>query len=77
MIDCQYKDVCSSYPFRCDTCRHNKSKKKDYYEPDDYYPWVPYIPWRQWPYDIIWCDSGKTLHITSGKKNKKRDYYQK
>jgi hypothetical protein len=48
-VECPHKDECRSYPYRCDTCRHNSNKKKDYYErePDDY-------PWRRGPY--VWYD---------------------
>ena len=46
-IDCIHKDECESYgTWKCKHCKHNKSKKKDYFEPD----WTPYIdPWHD-PY---------------------------
>jgi len=43
LVDCPYKDDCSSYPHRCDNCRNNRNKKKDYYQPDYYNP--PYTIW--------------------------------
>lgn len=51
-VICPYKDKCSSFPDKCDTCRNNKGTKKDYYEPD-YQPYIPYRP----PYyiDPVWC----------------------
>ena len=51
-VDCPYKDRCSDYPTRCDTCRHNNNKKKSFYEPD----WGP-NPWRPYfkdPIHICW-----------------------
>lgn len=62
-VDCPYKGKCRSFPWRCDSCRHNKGKR-DYYDPDDWYkplkPWIP--PFPEDPYPIhpwkkywIWC----------------------
>lgn len=52
-VECPHKDECSSYPYKCDTCRHNSNKKKDYYSPDVLHPYTfPHI-WYDWynPYD--------------------------
>jgi len=54
MVKCPYKDDCTSYPYKCDTCRHNTSKKKDYYEPDYddwYWYWYPRRYRRRYPYE--------------------------
>ena len=35
-IECPYKDRCRSYnSFQCKKCKHNKNKKKDYFERDN------------------------------------------
>lgn len=47
MVDCPHTGNCKSYPHKCDTCRHNKGRKKDYYKPDN--PWEPYWDWY-YPY---------------------------
>ena len=77
-IDCPYKDNCTSYPWRCDTCRHNKSKKKDYYEPDyDYWHWSP--PWPGYPYPYIWCSittNPNPNETIMYKSSKKKNYYK-
>ena len=82
MIECPHKDDCTSYPHRCNTCRHNKSKKKDYYEPDIYYR--PYIPYWEWPYTWITLDNtdittGDTSSIkltSTTSKKRKKNYYK-
>ena len=59
MVKCQYQDDCISHPTKCNTCRHNTSKKKDYYEPDGYWPYDPPSPWiphYKWDY---WCGGDK------------------
>ena len=33
-IECRYIDDCTGHPLNCPTCRHNTSKKKNYYEPE-------------------------------------------
>ena len=51
-IDCDKKDVCCDYnSILCSTCKHNKAKKKSYYEPD-YIPYYPYPTIK--PYIIKW-----------------------
>lgn len=47
-VNCQYKDICRSYPFKCGSCKNN-IRKKDYYEREPWRsPWNPYphITWR-------------------------------
>ena len=57
MVECPYKEDCTSYPHKCGNCRYNKSKKKDYYQPDMYYEPI-------WRYDppygtpVLWCTGG-------------------
>ena len=33
-VECEYKRDCSGHPDKCSTCIHNKSKKRNYYQPD-------------------------------------------
>lgn len=75
MVVCKYKNICSGYPYMCDTCRNNKSKKRNYYIPG-----IPYIPDPKirWCYPASFDDSLKTVHIHSNKtKVKKKNYYKK
>jgi hypothetical protein len=52
MVDCPYKDKCTSAnSFKCMTCRHNKGKR-DYYEPEPYRPFP--TPWTPEPSRPIW-----------------------
>lgn len=39
MINCKYADDCINKGILCNTCKHNKNKKKNYYEPDDFIIW--------------------------------------
>ena len=91
MVKCPYKNDCTSYPYKCDTCRHNTSKKKDYYEPDysDLY-WYPSYPRRRrrrypgWTWDdYLWCGNDDTTTVSYGStgmgttpKKKKKDHYR-
>ena len=43
-VDCIFKDKCTDYPERCDSCSHNNNNKRSYYSPD-YYPWWPIVTW--------------------------------
>jgi len=83
MIECPYITNCSSYPHKCNTCRHNTSKKRDYYEPD-YYHWYPWVYPRRWPWYPyeVWCESDNdkstiTYMSDSTSSKKKKDYYKK
>lgn len=38
-IDCKYKDICISYPSRCERCRNNENARDDYFEPRE----IPYL----------------------------------
>ena len=46
-VECIYKDECSDFPHRCDTCKNNENNKRSYYEPVRPYPYWewPYITW--------------------------------
>ena len=62
MVDCPYANKCSSVGFKCATCKHNKKKNKDHYEPDKspyIWPNIPYkrhdtpgLPPKPWD---VWC----------------------
>ena len=34
-IKCEYTNRCKSFPHKCDTCKNNISRKKDYYEKEE------------------------------------------
>ncbi len=80
-IECYYKHRCSSYPYRCNTCRHNRNKKKDFFEPDDdWHSWPWWYRGERYPYKI-WCEFGKDdgepkKTIMYESKYKKKDYYK-
>ena len=35
LIYCDKIKICESYPLKCKTCKHNKNRKEDFYEPID------------------------------------------
>ena len=59
--DCPFANECSGKGLKCNSCKHNKSKKKDYYESDippyiwkgPYYPPTVSPSWKS--NDIILC----------------------
>ena len=51
-IECVYKDKCSDYPNLCSSCRHNTTKKKSYYEPENYIPVIKFSD--DYHYNIDW-----------------------
>jgi len=36
-IKCKYKDICTSYNLKCNSCKHNENIRRDYYSPINEY----------------------------------------
>jgi len=89
-VICPYKHKCVSYPNRCNTCKHNMTKR-DYYEPEpsppyyppfDPYPWIPYPPYYPWypdpyPYTpwITWWTTCDDWNSGNYTNNTQYNYY--
>lgn len=80
-IICRFKEKCVSYPSKCDTCVNNE--KRDYYTPNQIYPYPPYWPYPYWwPYTIttephVWITSGTSYTFTANNStDKKENHYQ-
>jgi len=49
LVECPYKDVCTSYPHKCSRCKHNKyNRRRDYFEPVEKEPWTKFPPRWEW-----------------------------
>lgn len=60
-VNCLYAGQCTDVGFRCSSCANNPNKS--YYQPRDYWPWYPQIPYVQpWDYESwrITCDTQTT-----------------
>ena len=55
IVDCPYKDKCTSAnSFKCMSCRHNRGKR-DYYDPEPFRPFPQ--PWRPEPFKPVWVSN--------------------
>jgi len=70
MVECKYKNRCTSYSEKCESCANNFGKR-DYYQPMPY-PWWPAYPIYPWYQQTnIWCTSTTGTQQSDGKC----DYY--
>jgi hypothetical protein len=68
IVDCPYKNKCTSAnSFKCWSCRHNRGKR-DYYEPEPYRPFPD--PWKPDPFKPIWV-----INCKSQTRNLKTPYF--